>query len=267
MKHILTTLTLFALLVVPVTASAQTARSLRPTPAATSVRPQQDRIVTICSQLDTLEARLSSVVSTKKQDRAASDDGRQSRRDIQFKQEFGQVISTRSSRREDRYNRLEELAQTAEQQEAVEAFRTGMTALLAERDEAIDAAVTAFHEAVRALYAEQETILAAALDELLAEVKSILTDVRAACADDASNDEIVRIVQAGLDDARTTYRETVRRQFGELRTELNTLRERKNQAIQSAQETFRAGVQALKERILPTFQDEDSDNDSVEDVE
>ena len=111
MKQIISSIAVVALVLAPAVVSAQNVRSLRPTPATTE-RPQQDRGASLCSQLDTLESTLMSVVSTQKNNRAASRQGRRDQAQTRQQQHVGKVQENRETRRAERYTRLEERAQT-----------------------------------------------------------------------------------------------------------------------------------------------------------
>jgi hypothetical protein len=240
-------------LIVPVvsSAAATTPTSMmgeRPARGERLSTSSKERPVFSCEKIDDMEEK----VLTRLGERVAERTGKPSRDGAApGKEERMAKLTTErtehDAKRAERYDSMRAKATTDEQKAAIEEFISTMEALIADRKEAVDTAITNFEEDAAALKVKADAARNEKTGDIEADTKAVFDDVRGDCTDSSTAEEIRAAIKTGLDTLHTQRKTD--REMNTYKTEFEALRATRKAAVEAAIADFKAGFESAKTEL------------------
>jgi len=200
-----------------------------------------------CSQIDKVLVSVDARGSTSGVKRTEALDNRSEKRE----DKRSDIDIRRAENEVKRNNQFEELAKrvtTDAQKAALEAFRTSMTAALAERKKTVDAILLAHTTEVDTVMAARKAGADKALVTLKADIETAKTQAKSDCANNVAGDTVRTNLKNAIQQAQEKFRDTLK-SLEKVKDVSQASREARKQELQKAEDTFKKSVELAKNNL------------------
>ena len=167
--------------------------------------------------------------------------------------EIREKRETAKNRKDDYFEALRNRAQNEEQKQAAENFVNTVHQAIQTRKEAIDAATEAFRNGVDAIAQRRQQEAENAIAAYKAAVQAAIDKAKSSCEAGEDAPTIKQTFMSEMEAANQALK-TSRKNPGENKTETEALRKTRNEALKSAQETFRQTMEQAGKELKTAFE-------------
>ena len=225
---------------------------------------QKAKETTFCEKFSILESKIgqkSSVnknqIEAKKQERLQNWQNHLDQMDTKM----AEIRTRKEANLKAHFEMLEEKAETEEQKSAVVEFEKSLQTALATRKTSVDAAISQFRVEVKKLQTERKTETEQEVNAFLDSQKVAFSKAKSDCASGVDSEIVKNDLKKSLAGSKEKF-QVAKVNAEKNRTQMQTLIQTRNQAMQEAKNTFRVSVEASAKKLKAAFPEVTSAEDS-----